>query len=78
MIYISAAPEDINNVKGLGRPLLHMAYSFDKQFPEHNISGGMMAIYGDIRSARINDIIRECRLKGYTGVVAGYGYSSVL
>jgi hypothetical protein len=78
MIYISAAPEYINDVKGLGKPLLHMAYSFDRPFPEHSIFGGMMAVYGGIRSNRINDIIRECRLRGCTGVVAGYGYSSVL
>jgi hypothetical protein len=84
MIYISTAPEDISKVKNLAMPLLLMAYSFDKPFPELSEAAtnlprlSMMAIYGDIRSARSADIIRECRRYGYIGVVAGYGYSSVL
>jgi hypothetical protein len=85
MIYVSTAPEYLNDVRDLGRPLLLMAYSFDRPFPEIGGPAGeappklsMMAVHGDIRSGRAADIVRECRRHGLTGVVAGYGYSSVL
>ncbi len=78
-LYISAAPEHIAEVRALGRPLLHMAYSFAAPFPEGlEASGGLMALWGDLRASRAPDIIAECRRRGYRGALAGYGYSSRL
>jgi hypothetical protein len=78
-LYISVAPERLTEVRALGRPLLHMAYSFAAPFPEGlEAAGGLMALWGALRAARAPAIIAECRRKGYRGARAGYGYTSRL
>lgn len=78
-ISVSNAPEHIRAVRALSRPLLHMAYNFQGPFPEDVKSSGsldMMAVSGDLRSSRADDIARECRSKGFFGVAAGFNYCS--
>jgi hypothetical protein len=82
-IYISVSntPEHVRAVRGLSKPLLHMAYSFQESFPDDvRLSGSkdMMAVSGDLRSVRADDIAKECKTKGFYGVAAGFAYSSAV